>query len=139
MENSLRDASYRKLKSILSTYSHAWWAIAIAGDCTGSTVTGNPIKWTRISTDNQGEAWTAFAKRGFFTFDRELWRYATLPANCFAHRWRVGDLVIWDNVALQHGRRDIPKHEARTLQRVTLGDYTPWELVPDLNELLARR
>ena len=59
--------------------------------------------------------------------------------NILEHRWRVGDLIIWDNIALHHGRRDIPKHEPRTLQRVTLGDYTPWELVPDLSELLASR
>ena len=58
-------------------------------------------------------------------------------ANVYEHRWRIGDLVLWDNVALHHGRRDIPTSEARTLRRVTLGDYTPAELVPNLSELLA--
>ena len=53
------------------------------------------------------------------------------------HHWRVGDLVLWDNVALQHGRPVPPGVEPRTLQRVTLGRYTPGELVPDLAELLA--
>jgi taurine dioxygenase len=69
----------------------------------------------------------------------ELFAVLYADDNVLEHRWRVGDLIIWDNIALQHGRRDIPKHEPRTLQRVTLGEYTPWELVPDLNELLARR
>jgi taurine dioxygenase len=59
--------------------------------------------------------------------------------NLLEHRWHVGDLVLWDNVALHHGRRDIPTDEARTLQRVTLGSYTPAELVPNLTELLAAR
>jgi taurine dioxygenase len=60
-------------------------------------------------------------------------------ANVYEHRWRVGDLLLWDNVALQHGRRVIPTDQARTLQRVTIGRYTPAELVPDLAELLAAR
>lgn len=60
------------------------------------------------------------------------------PTNVFEHRWRVGDLLVWDNIALHHGRRDIPRVEPRTLQRVTLGAYTPRELVPGLDELLAQ-
>ena len=58
-------------------------------------------------------------------------------SNVVEHRWSVGDLVLWDNVALHHGRRAIPLHEPRTLQRVTLGPYTAGELVPNLQELLA--
>jgi taurine dioxygenase len=69
----------------------------------------------------------------------ELFAVLYADDNVLEHRWQVGDLIIWDNIALHHGRRDIPKHEPRTLQRVTLGDYTPWELVPDLDELLASR
>ena len=61
------------------------------------------------------------------------------PANVMEHHWNVGDLVLWDNVALHHGRPDFPADEARTLQRVTLGDYTPGELVSNLTELLAGR
>ena len=59
------------------------------------------------------------------------------PGNVWRHRWSVGDLILWDNVALQHARRAIPLDEPRTLQRVVLGDYTPRELVPDLAGLLA--
>jgi taurine dioxygenase len=57
--------------------------------------------------------------------------------NLYEHRWSVGDLVLWDNLALQHGRRDIPIDEPRTLQRVTLGPHSPRELVPNLGELVA--
>ena len=59
--------------------------------------------------------------------------------NVYEHRWSVGDLVLWDNIALHHGRRDIPRHEARTLQRVTLAELTPSQMVPNLAELLAAR
>jgi taurine dioxygenase len=37
------------------------------------------------------------------------------------HRWRNGDLVIWDNLAVQHGRRTIPPGTTRRLQRVAIG------------------
>lgn len=60
-------------------------------------------------------------------------------SNRYEHRWSVGDLVVWDNVALQHARGDIGTGEARTLQRVTVGEYTPAELLPRLGELLAER
>ena len=52
--------------------------------------------------------------------------------------WAVGDLVLWDNVALHHGRPAFDRREARTLQRVALGNYTAVELVPNLAELLGR-
>ena len=58
-------------------------------------------------------------------------------ANVYEHHWAVGDLVLWDNVAVHHGRRGFPPAERRTLQRVTLGLYTPSESVPGLAELLA--
>lgn len=40
------------------------------------------------------------------------------PENVYEHQWRRGDLLIWDNLALQHGRPDWPKSAARTLRRV---------------------
>lgn len=61
------------------------------------------------------------------------------PQHCYAHHWQVGDLVLWDNVALHHGRPAFDRTEARTLQRVALGNYTAAELVPNLAELLGRR
>ena len=60
------------------------------------------------------------------------------PVHVLTHYWSHGDLVLWDNVALHHGRDAPPCAEARTLQRVTLGDHTPAELVPHLDRLLSR-
>jgi taurine dioxygenase len=70
---------------------------------------------------------------------KQLFRSLYDEQNVYEHRWSEGDLVLWDNVALHHARRNIPRVEPRTLQRVTLGDYTPGELVPNLAELLAAR
>ncbi len=57
--------------------------------------------------------------------------------NVYEHRWDVGDVLVWDNVALHHGRHAFPVDEPRTLQRVCLNPKTSHELVPNLAELLA--
>ena len=42
----------------------------------------------------------------------------------YEHRWQLGDLIVWDNIAVQHARRD-PVDGPRTLQRVTLAEVDP--------------
>lgn len=70
---------------------------------------------------------------------RDLFAVLYDDSNVLRYDWSVGDLVLWDNIAVQHGRPDFPVDEPRTLQRVVLGDYTPGELVPNLEQLLADR
>lgn len=60
-------------------------------------------------------------------------------SHLYEHRWSVGDLVVWDNVALHHARGDVGTDEPRTLQRVTVGEFTPTELVDGLADLLAEK
>jgi taurine dioxygenase len=56
----------------------------------------------------------------------ELWRYATLPANCFAHRWRVGDVLMWDNRSTMHRRDPFDAAQRRILHRTQIrGRSTP--------------
>jgi taurine dioxygenase len=52
--------------------------------------------------------------------------------------WAVGDLAIWDNLALQHQRPDFPSTAPRTMQRVCIHHKTVLELVPNMPELVAR-
>lgn len=47
-----------------------------------------------------------------------LWDHATRPEFTYRHRWRVGDLLIWDNRATLH-RRDPFDPEARRLMHRT--------------------
>ena len=42
------------------------------------------------------------------------------PDNVYEHQWEEGDLLVWNNRALQHARPEMPEGEARTLRRVTL-------------------
>lgn len=48
------------------------------------------------------------------------------PERQYEHVWQLGDLVIFDNFAIQHARtRAVPPSEgARALRRVTIGDHT---------------
>lgn len=56
----------------------------------------------------------------------ELWRYATLPANCYAHRWRVGDLLMWDNRSTMHRRDPFDASQRRIMHRTQIkGRVTP--------------
>ena len=50
-----------------------------------------------------------------------LWDVLYEPGNVYAHPWRVGDLVVWDNLAVQHARDDVRPGDGRTLRRVPVG------------------
>jgi alpha-ketoglutarate-dependent taurine dioxygenase len=48
----------------------------------------------------------------------ELFTYLYDPATRVTHDWRTGDLALWDNVALQHGRSNVDlQGPARTLRK----------------------
>jgi len=55
------------------------------------------------------------------------------PANVYEHRWRNGDLVIWDNLALQHSRPDLTGCIPRRLQRVAVADKSFFDLCPQFD------
>jgi alpha-ketoglutarate-dependent 2,4-dichlorophenoxyacetate dioxygenase len=45
---------------------------------------------------------------------------ATTPGTSYVHRWRSGDVVMWDNRATMHRGRPWPAHEARLMVRTTI-------------------
>jgi taurine dioxygenase len=74
------------------------------------------VGWER----DDSEAVRAEAHRSLYAAD-----------NVYAHDWRVGDLVVWNNIVLQHGRPELPEHGARTLRRVAVvqpetSSYAAW-------------
>ena len=50
----------------------------------------------------------------------ELMEAATAPGTSYLHRWRGGDVVMWDNRATMHRGRPWPAHEARLMVRTTI-------------------
>lgn len=46
--------------------------------------------------------------------------HAERPEMIYAHKWRLGDVVMWDNRCVIHGRTDFPHDEERILRRCTI-------------------
>jgi len=53
-------------------------------------------------------------------FLRDLVEHATQRQFVYSHRWRAGDLVMWDNRQTMHRARPFPAHEPRDMRRTTL-------------------
>ncbi|OGA60575.1 MAG: hypothetical protein A3G81_08890 [Betaproteobacteria bacterium RIFCSPLOWO2_12_FULL_65_14] len=47
------------------------------------------------------------------------------PEFIYEHRWRVGDVLLWDNRCTLHARRDFDPHERRWMRRVTIRGDKP--------------
>ena len=49
-----------------------------------------------------------------------LFDIAEDPSIVYEHHWGLGDLVIWDNWASIHARKDFPRDEPRLMRRLTI-------------------
>jgi taurine dioxygenase len=63
---------------------------------------------------------------------QELFARLYAPASRYEHRWRKGDFIVWDNLALQHARPRAAPDVVRTLQRVEIGAKSYVEQMPPL-------
>jgi len=55
----------------------------------------------------------------------ELNAHAAQPQFVYTHRWRVNDLVFWDNRTTMHRATDYDTRYARTMHRTTIAGDTP--------------
>lgn len=55
----------------------------------------------------------------------EVFAVLYAPDNVHDHEWAQGDLLVWDNLALQHGRPALAAGGVRTLRRVATVDTDP--------------
>lgn len=55
----------------------------------------------------------------------ELWSFATLPEHAYAHRWRVGDLLMWDNRSTMHRRDPFEAESRRVMHRTQIKGSAP--------------
>jgi alpha-ketoglutarate-dependent 2,4-dichlorophenoxyacetate dioxygenase len=59
------------------------------------------------------------------SFLRDLTEHATQREFVYTHKWRVGDLVMWDNRQTMHRARPFPVEEPRDMRRTTLAGDGP--------------
>lgn len=67
-----------------------------------------------------------------------LFSYLYTPENIYHHEWRNGDLLVWDNLALQHARLQAPTGP-RTLQRVTCAEKGLLLMYPHMRKFWQER
>ncbi len=56
---------------------------------------------------------------------RDLAEHATQREFVYSHKWRVNDLVMWDNRQAMHRGRPFPVEEARDVRRTTISGDVP--------------
>src|SRR5450432_1485644 len=66
--------------------------------------------------------WPMQEARGYL---RDLIEHATQREFVYSHKWRVDDLVMWDNRQTMHRARPFPAHEPRDMRRTTLSGDGP--------------
>jgi taurine dioxygenase len=59
----------------------------------------------------------------------ELFGHLYATENIYEHHWQNGDLIVWNNRAIQHARSPIEKGR-RTLQRVAIAELGYWDQCP---------
>jgi len=55
-----------------------------------------------------------------------IWAHATQPQFTWSHRWRQGDVLMWDNRCTMHYRTPFAANERRTLHRVVVKGSKPF-------------
>jgi taurine dioxygenase len=51
-----------------------------------------------------------------------LFAHLYQPDHMYVHQWRLNDLLVWDNLALQHSRPYVGEEEPRILRRIAVGE-----------------
>jgi alpha-ketoglutarate-dependent 2,4-dichlorophenoxyacetate dioxygenase len=68
---------------------------------------------------------------------RDLMEHATRREFVYAHQWRAGDFVIWDNRCTMHRGKAYDESCPRDLRRVTTSDVAPVSVLNALRQRAA--
>ena len=91
--------------------------------CLPHPVTGRSLLFV---TEHHVDQVEGLSQRDSNSLLQRLFTHVYAPERRYEHVWRRGDLVIWDNMAVQHARtREAnPADGPRVLQRVSFGKYS---------------
>jgi taurine dioxygenase len=89
--------------------------------------TGAPILYMPRSNQPCFEALLPEDSAGLL---EEVFSYVYTDDNIVHHDWCIGDLVVWDNLALQHARPDLTGVHPRRLQRVVVANKSLLDQAP---------
>jgi alpha-ketoglutarate-dependent 2,4-dichlorophenoxyacetate dioxygenase len=81
-------------------------------------------RWSLYLSSHAGSivGWPVPEARSFL---RDLTEHATQREFVYTHKWRVGDLVMWDNRQTMHRARPFSAEEPRDMRRTTLAGDGP--------------
>lgn len=97
----------------LSLYPRTTWPMVL-----NHPVTGDPMLFVSELMASHVEGMDDAASEALL---QDLFKTLYADDNVYEHRWATGDLIVWDNLACQHARRDTPATSRRTLRRVAIG------------------
>lgn len=85
--------------------------------------TGRPILFV---TEHHADRILELGEEASQAMIAKLYTYLYAPARRYEHVWRLNDLLMWDNIVLQHSRTEEsdPAEGPRGLQRVALSNLT---------------
>ena len=89
-------------------------------------VTGTPFV---LASEQQASHFDGVSLADSDALLAELFAHMYSERFLYEHTWQQHDLVIWDNLTLQHGRRDNPNEVRRCLRRVTMNEVSMAELL----------
>ena len=89
--------------------------------------TGESVLYINLMQTARIEGYT---REGSDRLLKDLFSELYAEEHIYRHRWNNGDLVIWDNIALQHSRGDLTGMTPRRLQRVCVANKSFFELLP---------
>jgi taurine dioxygenase len=110
--DEVQDARLDLARIPLEDVKHAWQPLVIRHPETGrKALYVNRLMSHRIEGLSEAESDALL---------EELFTYGEDPAVRYEHVWKVGDLVMWDNLCSMHARTDFPRTERRLMRRFTI-------------------
>ena len=92
---------------------------------------------TLFVTEQQTEQIEGLARDESDALLEALFAHLYSDAHVYVHEWQPGDLIVWDNLALQHARPKLNRLP-RTLRRVSVGGSSVFKLFEHANGPMHR-